>query len=275
MRCWTTCISQYTRDNTSVSDQTTMPSPLKYKKLIFIIVPIFIFIVGGVLYYNKFVVPPPQPSLSFKTTNTGGDSTQAAAVLVALPSKGNFNVGDTIKVSLLVNTIDQSVNAVAGSIIFPPDKLEMASTSKDNSIINLWIQEPALNATGDAVTFSGVLPSPGFVGPAGQVLNVSFKVKATGIAIIDIKDAQVLANDGLGTNILAQVVPANLTLVPPVSKTNPADLNGNGKVDISDVSILIAHWGTSTDPRFDLNKDDMVDIKDLSIIMSKFIQDIK
>ena len=252
-----------------------MPSILKYKKLIFIIVPILIIIVGGVLYFTKFVVPPPQPSLSFKTTNTGGNSTQAAAVLVALPSKGNFNVGDTIKVSLLVNTIDQSINAVAGSITFPSDKLEMASTSKDNSIISLWVQEPALDAAGDTVEFSGVLPSPGFAGAAGQVLNVSFKVKSAGVAIVNIKDAQVLANDGLGTNILAQVVPANLTLVPPLSKTNIADLNGNGQVDISDVSILIAHWGTSTDPRFDLNKDGVVDIKDLSILMSKFTQSIK
>lgn len=250
--------------------------PNQHKKQIFIASSVLVaVIVVGLYSYNK-LAPILRPSLSLKTTSTGENSTkQSAAVLLALPSKGNFNVGDTIKVSLLINTIDQSINAVAGSLTFPSDKLEVASTSKDNSIINLWVQEPTLNDTGDAVTFSGVLPSPGFAGSAGQVLNVSFRVKGAGVAIIDIKDAQVLANDGLGTNILAQVVPANLTLVPPVSQTNPVDFNGNGKVDISDVSILISHWGTSKDLRFDLNQDGRVDIKDLSILMSKFTQAIK
>jgi hypothetical protein len=248
--------------------------PNQHKKQIFIAISILVIIVGGVLYYNKLIVPPPLPSLSFKTTSTGENSTkQVAAVLLALPSTGNFNIGDTISVSLVVNTVNQSINAVAGTITFPTDKLEMASTSKDNSIISLWVQEPSLSATGDSITFSGALPSPGFVGPAGQIMNILFKVKSGGTATIDIKDAQVLANDGLGTNILTDVVPANLILVPPPTpQKNTADLNGDGKVDFSDVSILIAHWGVSKDPRFDLNKDGVVDIKDLSILISRIVQ---
>lgn len=249
-----------------------MPSSLKYCKLIFITVLVLVVAVIAVRYGYDMLVPPPQQSLSFKVDNTEKNSArQAAAVLLALPSMGNFNIGDTVNVSLLVNTTNQSINAVAGTITFPKDKLEMASTSKSNSIISLWVQEPSLNDTSSTITFSGIVPSPGFTGQSGQIINVSFKVKGSGAATIDVKDAQVLANDGLGTNILTEVVPSNLTLVSPVSQ-KIVDINGDGKVDLSDVSVLISHWGIQKDSRFDLNGDSRVDIKDLSILVSKWGQ---
>ena len=136
-----------------------LPS-LKNGKLILIAILTAIVAIIVVWYgYNK-LVPPPQRSLSFKVDNTAkSPAKQAAAVLLALPSMGNFNIGDTVNVSLLVNTVNQSINAVAGTITFPQDKLEMASTSKANSIISLWIQEPSLNNASDAITFSGIVPS--------------------------------------------------------------------------------------------------------------------
>lgn len=249
-----------------------MPPSLKYIKPTCISVLVLI-IVGIVAWYgyNK-LYPPPQHSLSFKVDGTAKSSVnQAAAVLLALPSMGSFNIGDIVNVSLLVNTTNQSINAVAGTVTFPQDKLEMASTSKTNSIISLWVEEPSLNTASGTITFSGIVPSPGFTGQSGQIINVSFKVKGSGAATIDVKDAQVLANDGLGTNILTEVVPSNLTLVSPISQ-KVVDINGDGKVDLSDVSVLISHWGVAKGSRFDLSGDGIVDIKDLSILISKWGQ---
>lgn len=45
-----------------------------------------------------------------------------------------------------------------------------------------------------------------------------------------------------------------------------ADLNGDGKVNLADFSILLYYWGTST-PLADLNGDGKVDLQDLSILL--------
>ena len=49
-------------------------------------------------------------------------------------------------------------------------------------------------------------------------------------------------------------------------KSYIADLNGDGKVNLADFSILLYYWGTST-PLADLNGDGKVDLQDLSILL--------
>lgn len=247
-----------------------MSRPRKNHKLILLVIFVLIVTIIFVLYaYNKTALPL-KNSLSLKATGFGKMSDkQTNAILLALPSADNFNVGDIVDVSLLVNTADQPINAIAGSITFPGDKLEVASTSKSNSIISLWIQEPFVSDTRDEINFSGVLVTPGFVGKSGQVLNVSFKVKDVGTATIGIKDAQVLASDGMGTSILDNIIPANLTLLSNTPKRDKYDFNRDGKVDLADISIFIIHLG-SNDAQFDFDGDHKVSIKDLSILVSRF-----
>ena len=52
---------------------------------------------------------------------------------------------------------------------------------------------------------------------------------------------------------------------PPPTQ-NP-DLNGDGKVNINDLSILLTKWGTNSQPA-DINKNGTVNIQDLSILLS-------
>ncbi|MCX6737474.1 MAG: dockerin type I domain-containing protein [Candidatus Parcubacteria bacterium] len=188
------------------------------------------------------------------------------------PPAGNFYVGDNISFSLLVNTPNLSINTVEGTITFPTDKLQVTSLSKTDSIFNLWIQEPSFsnqNSTG-TIMFIGGLPTPGFIGIAGQIITISFKVVGYGDAVLGITDARILANDGLGTNILTSVTPSQLTLLKPKVKTENSDINEDDKVNLFDLSILIANWGTPKNTRTDLNRDGVVDAKDVSILLSKW-----
>ena len=214
-------------------------------------------------YYNK---PTPQDSLSFKVTNTPNSAKLVAAILILAPTTGEFFIGDTINIALFVNTLNQSINAVEGKITFPSDKLEIIGISKEDSIISLWAQEPVPSS--NSVAFSGGLPSPGFIGTAGKIMIISFKVKSDGDAVIGIEDAQVLANDGFATNILSEIIPTNISLSKPKNKT--ADINNNGKVDLVDVSIRLNNWGTTKNQSADLNGDNKVNAKDLSILLSKW-----
>lgn len=224
------------------------------------------FLVVAVLSYGFYRDSTVSSILSFKLPGSSSSEMQVAAVLRAVPSGNNFTVGDTITVALVVDTKGVSINAVGGIITYSPDSVEIVDTFKTDSIINYWVQEPTFSNASGTASFSGVVLSPGFTGSAGNIITLSFKAKRAGETNIDITDAQVLANDGLGTNILTDVVPG--TLVVKNKQTQKLDINGNGKVDLSDASILIFHWGTN-DAKSDVNGDGIVNLKDLSILAAK------
>jgi hypothetical protein len=246
-----------------------MFSSLKKYKYIFVIILILI-IVAVVILYGCDKLTPRQGLLSFKVANDPNSEKLTAAILLLMPTTGKFYVGDTISVSLFVDAFNQSINTIEGKINFPQDKLEIISLSKTDSILILWTQEPSFSNEDGTVIFTGGLPSPGFTGIAGLIMTISFKVKGEGNAVISIEDAQVLANDGFGTNILTDTTPADLTLLKPEVKKATADINKDNKVDSVDVSILLANWGVPKNPKADLNGDGIVNSKDVSILLSKW-----
>lgn len=246
-----------------------MLSLIKKYKHIFVVIIILIISALTLLYrYSK--PTSSQSSLLFKVNDSENSQKQTAAILLLTPTTGQFYIGDIVTVALVVNTLKQSINTVGGKVIFPLDKLEVTEISKTNSIISLWIQEPIASSSQDFIDFLGGLPEPGFIGTAGQIINISFKVKSGGDAIIGVKDAYVLANDGFGTDILTEITPTKLTLSKPKVKKGVADVNRDGKIDLLDVSVLLSNWGTPKDQRADLNRDGKVDAKDLSIILSRW-----
>jgi hypothetical protein len=246
-----------------------MLSLIKKYKHIFIIILILVIAVVLIFKYGKLTLN--QGSLSFKVVNAPKPEKLAAAALLFAPTTGQFYIGDTVNIALVVNTLNQSINVVEGKITFPSDKLEAISISKTNSIISLWAQEPVVSKNQNGfIAFSGGLPSPGFIGTAGQIISVSFKVKSEGEAVIGIEDAQVLANDGFGTNILGTTTPTHLALLKPEIKREIADVNEDGRVDLIDISILLTNWGTPKNQGADLNGDGKVDARDLSTLLSKW-----
>ncbi len=218
-----------------------MPSAYK-KHNIYIIISVLV--ISAIVFIYRIYKPTISlSSLSFKVNKSQSlEKPLTAAILLLTPTEGQFYVGDTIKVVLLVNVLGQPVNVVDGSISFPSDKLQVTNISKDNSIVSLWVQEPVASSSQDSIAFSGGLPSPGFTGIAGQIMTISFKVKNAGNADIGLRDAHVFANDGVGTDILADTTPAHLTLLVPKIAKIIGDMNGDGKVDLIDVSILLSRW---------------------------------
>ncbi len=120
----------------------------------------------------------------------------SAATLFATTPKTNYSVGETIPVTIYVSAGGQAINAVEGRVSFPSDKLSGVSASKSGSIVNLWVQEPSVSS------FTGVILNPGYSGSRGRVVTVNLRARAPGEATISLGSASVLANDGLGTNVL-------------------------------------------------------------------------
>jgi len=147
----------------------------------------------------------------------------SAATIQTTPSAGSYKVGDSFKVDVTVSSLDQAINAVSGILSFPKSKLQFISFSKNSSILSIWTQEPSYYDTGENgnISFEGVIPNPGFTGTRGRILTITFKVKSTPRAELSFSSASVLANDGLGTNILTNSSPGVFTLSSSVAPTAP------------------------------------------------------
>ena len=138
-----------------------------------------------------------------------------AAVLIASPAStnGSYSVGQLFSVSVVVSAADgDPMNAVSGTLSFPPDLLQLVSVDKSGSIISFWISDPTYSNTTGQAQFEGGVYNPGYAGSAGKIVSFLFRAKAQGAANISFLTASVLANDGKGTNILDHTVPANLTI---------------------------------------------------------------
>src|SRR3990167_7780133 len=149
--------------------------------------------------------------------------TAEAAALYFSPSSGTQVINSTFSVNVYVSSADKAMNAASGTVSFPPDKLEVASLSKNSSIMTLWVQEPSFSNSAGTINFEGIVMNPGFTGSSGKILTLTFKVKAMGEAGLVFASGMVLANDGAGTNILTGLGSANYNLgVPEVQAVEPA-----------------------------------------------------
>jgi len=153
-----------------------------------------------------------------------------AATLSFSPASGEYAVGKTLSVGVYVSSADQAINAASGIISFPKDKLEITSLSKTGSIFTLWVQEPSFSNNAGTVNFEGIVLNPGFTGAKGKVITVNFRTKAAGTALLNFSSGSALANDGKGTNILANLGNAQFSFggaIPTVPEsTTPSIISG-------------------------------------------------
>jgi hypothetical protein len=126
----------------------------------------------------------------------------SAASFYFSPASGNKSLGQTFTVTVYASSKDKAANAFQGTVNFPEDKLQVTSLSKSGSSLSMWIQEPSFSNGNGTVQFEGIVLNPGYTGNAAKVLTITFKVKAVGTAALNFTSASILANDGLGTNIL-------------------------------------------------------------------------
>ena len=170
---------------------------------------------------NLFVV------ISISFVAISGARIANAATLGFSPSTLSRTVGSTFSVFVYVSSADQATNAVSGVISFPTDKLQAVSVSKTNSVINLWVQEPTFSNTQGTVNFEGIALNPGYTGSQGTIITITFRTKSSGQANIKFSSGSVLANDGIGTNVLTGLGNANISIkaIPP-----PQDISADESI---------------------------------------------
>ncbi len=136
-----------------------------------------------------------------------------AASLYFSPSSGSFAVGSKFTVVIYVSTTDQAMNAASGVVSYSSDKLELVTLSKNGSVFNLWVAEPSFSQSAGTINFEGIVMNPGYTGANGKLVTATFKVKSDGPVQLRFNSASVLANNGIGTNILNKMGSAQFNAV--------------------------------------------------------------
>lgn len=235
---------------------------MKRKHIIASLIPIYAIAIAWMIEAPLLNFTP-APSLPPPLTSVPGKR----ATISLTPGNGEIIVGNTIVVTAIVNA-ESAINAVSAQIKFPQEYVEAVTLSKEDSMINLWSEEPSFSNETGTITFSGISTAGGIKGKR-TALAVVFKSKKLGRVNIEFADAQVLAHDGQGTDIVGEKIGAAYTIV---EKPMPprADINGDGTIGLADVSIIVFHFGkiNTAAAKYDLSGDGKVNLADLSILIS-------
>lgn len=177
------------------------------------------------------------------------------------------------------------INAIGATIQYPEDTLEVVGFSKKRSFLDLWTEETVIKEDLGEIHFSGGTTAAGGLVGTGTVITISVKAKKPGDATLAFKELQVLARDGKGTELdtytrvfeytigeppqsAGSSAAADTAVSTPVPQTPSADLDGNGRVTLVDISILTVRMVMPYDPRYDLDSNGFVGLSDLSILFA-------
>lgn len=132
---------------------------------------------------------------------------QVDAVGLKLESETTeIKVENQFKIDVVLNSEDESVNAIGSKIVFPQELVELKEIREGDSIINFWVEKPIVN--NGTIGFSGIIP--GGYNDNGLILSLIFKAKKQGNAMIYLNQSEVFKNDGLGTPVSLNISNINL-----------------------------------------------------------------
>src|SRR3989344_6282073 len=92
-----------------------------------------------------------------------------AATLTLIADPPDIGVGDLVRVTIAVRS-DVPVNAFSGALRYP-SAVEPVEQEDGNSIISLWVEQPAVED--DSIRFAGIVPG-GYSGEGGELFAATF-----------------------------------------------------------------------------------------------------
>lgn len=211
--------------------------------------------------------------------------TEPVADMRIEPREQMLAMGDTFTMFLVVES-KVPVNVFAGEILFDTNILSVDSIEYNSSVADLWAERPWYDSGAGTLNFGGGTTKPGgFIG-VDTLLTITFKTIHDGNGSVSLREPRILLHNGLGIDAAVKApIDAVLTVENKTIDANliqrssvgasynvvhekpSADLNGDGRQSIADMSMLLIHLN-STDKRYDLNQDGEVGIADVSILLN-------
>ena len=202
-----------------------------------------------------------------------------------------LKIGDTTDVDVRINS-KTPINTVGATIKFPQDSLEVVGISKEDSFLTLWTEDTSIREKEGEVHFSGGTVQAGGLSGIGTIVTLTLKAKKAGPAQLYIKDAQIFAADGRGSEVPSNKriftldIPGSASSIAAAGSgggsngkmnevtfdTQSIDFNNDGKVNVVDLSIIAIQLIAPYSAKYDLNHDGVVNLGDLSIFFTRLRQ---
>ncbi len=139
------------------------------------------------------------------------------------PEANVFDVAAEQTIRLKVDTGGEVINTVGAVVGYNPDLIEVKEIRTDHSLCTFFA-EKKIDQDQGLVTVSCGLPTPGFTGQGGTIAELVIQPKQTGQFWLRYQeDSVVLANDGLGTDVLRKVTNGSYLAEDFDTITDPAN----------------------------------------------------
>lgn len=186
--------------------------------------------------------------------------------------KNSFQKGDEVFVEVSAYA-HVPINAVSIVIDYPERLMKFKGVDTGESVITLWTKEPY--ESGGKVYLQGGVFQKGFIGEH-SIARIRMETLQSGMAYITLDSADLVAGDGKGTLVETERVAQNSIRVYVDDESGEltggadihvvTDVDGNGSVDLTDISTFMAAW-FSRSKTFDFNGDGRMTFKDFSILL--------
>jgi hypothetical protein len=131
-----------------------------------------------------------------------GETTEARGTITQTPMD-EVRIGSPFKLSVGINTDNQSVNAVGYYVHFDPNALQVLSLDTKSSFCQFYPEKKYDNING-SISLACGSPHPGFRGE-NTIMVIEFLPKTVGLTTIRVDPkSQILMSDGKGSNILTE-----------------------------------------------------------------------
>jgi hypothetical protein len=125
-------------------------------------------------------------------------------------NKTSLPINDILVVDVVVNSQGEIINSIEGSFVYDKDVLTLENVQTGDSLVSLWVEKPNMDTAG-FVNFAGVIPG-GVVLTDSNIFSLIFRANKNTQTELDIKNFNLLINDGSGTSINSNVIGALISV---------------------------------------------------------------
>jgi len=201
-----------------------------------------------------------------------------ASYIELVPSRELVMEGETFTIDVFAYA-HVPVNALDVTIKFIPGSITILGVDQGESVLTIWTEEPKIS--NNSISFGGGTYRRGFLG-RHRIGTINVAANVPGRTEFFISQAQLLAGDGSGTKVATalSIKEAKRSFIIYDKDADPAaisaefqfkitaDIDGDGKVTLKDISVFMSAWYSRTTV-YDFNNDQKMNFVDFSIILAR------
>ncbi|MFA7308774.1 MAG: hypothetical protein WC045_01750 [Patescibacteria group bacterium] len=136
------------------------------------------------------------------------------STLKLVPDSNIYDLTSSQKIAIQINTGGEAINAIQANLAYDPEKVTIEDILTTNSICPAGnFLEKTIDNTKGEVRISCYIVNPGFNKDKGTIAEILVQPKQIGeFPLTFTSQTQVLANDGLGTNVLRETTNGNYSV---------------------------------------------------------------